>query len=402
MMNEAYVFDALRTPRGSGKPSGALYEIKPVELLTSCLSALQDRNQLDTSLVDDLLVGCVSPVGDQGGNIAQVALCYTDWSEQVPGMQLNRYGGSGLEAINLAACKVKSGWAQLVVAGGIESMSRVALESDGSALLFDPKVMVRSNYLPQGLAADLIATIEGFERKQLDAYALRSQQLASKAWEEGYFKNAIIPIYDQNQLLVLDHDELIRSGTTAEQLATLAPSFKEKGEWGFDAMALKRYPSIEGVRHLHTAGNSSGIVDGAALVLVGSEDAGKQMGLKPRARIKSIATASSDSTIMLLGPIPATKKALKIAGMEVKDIDLWEVNEAFAAVVLQFQQAMNIDMDRLNVNGGAISMGHPQGATGAILLGKLLDELERRNLQTGAVTTCVRGGMGVTTIIERV
>ena len=262
--------------------------------------------------------------------------------------------------------------------------------------------MVRSGYLPQGVAADLIATIEGFKREQLDAYALRSQQLASAAWAKEYFKNAIIPIYDQNQLLVLDHDELIRADTTVEQLAKLAPAFDKNGEWGFDAMALKKYPFIEKIRHLHTAGNSSGIVDGAALVLVGSENAGKQIGLKPRARIKSIATASSDPTIMLLGAIPATQKALEIAGMEVKDIDLWEVNEAFAAVVLKFQQAMNIDMDRLNVNGGAISMGHPQGATGAILLGKLLDELERRDLQTGVVTTCVRGGMGITTIVERV
>ena len=402
MMNEAYVFDALRTPRGNGKSSGALYEIKPVELLTSCLSALQNRNQLDTSLIDDLLVGCVSPVGDQGGNIAQVALCYANWSEQVPGLQLNRYGGSGLEAINLAACKVKSGWAEMVVAGGIESMSRTPLESDGSALLFDPKVMIKSNYLPQGVSADLIATIEGFEREQLDAYALRSQRLATEAWEKGHFKKAIIPIYDQNQLLVLDHDEFVRSATTVEQLAALNPSFEEKGEWGFDAMALKKYPSIERIHHVHTAGNSSGIVDGAALVLVGSEAAGKQLGLKPRARIRSIATTSSDPTIMLLGPIPATQKALKAAGMEAKDIDLWEVHEAFAAVVLKFQQAMDIDLDRLNVNGGAISMGHPQGATGAILIGKLLDEMERRDLHTGVATTCVRGGMGLTTIIERV
>lgn len=401
-MIEAYVYDTLRTPLGKGKSTGALYEIKPVKLLSECLNAIQSRNQLNTAMVDDLIIGCASAVKDQGANIAQASLSYSGWSEVVPGFQLNRYGASGLEAINLGACKIRAGWENLIVAGGIESMSRVSLESDGGALLFDPEVMVKANYLPQGVAADLIATIEGYTREELDEFAYSSQQRASEAWTKGYYEKSIIPIHDESGLLVLDKDEAIRPDTNAEKLASLNPSFEEVGSWGFDTMALKKYPFVEKIKHLHTAGNSSGIVDGAALVLIGNKEMGERLGLKPRAKILSVGTASSDATIMFQGTIPATQKALKAAGLKVSDIDLWEVTEAFAAPVLKFQKEMGVKIDRLNINGGAIAMGHPLGATGAILLGTLLDELERQDLKRGGATTCVRGGMGVTTLIERV
>ncbi len=399
---DAYIYDVLRTPRGKGKRNGALYEVKPIHLLEVCLAALQERSQLDTSNVDDVIIGCVTPVGDQGGNIAKAALLSAGWDNRVAGMQINRFCASGLEAVNLAAMKIKSGWEHLVVAGGIECMSRVPLESDGGPLLFDPGISTRVGYIPQGISADLIATIEAYSREDLDNYAMQSQQRAAHAWENNYFEKSIIPIHDDSGLLVLNKDEHMRPGTNLETLAGLNAAFKEVGKTGFDAIALQKYPFVEKINHLHTAGNSSGIVDGAGLVLVGCKDIGSVINKKPRAKIRAIGTVSTEPTIMLQGPTPATHKALKNAGMEAKDIDLWEMNEAFASPVLKFQNDFNIPDDQLNVNGGAIAMGHPLGATGAMLLGTLLDELERRDLATGLVTMCVGGGMGVTTIIERV
>ncbi len=401
-MTDAYIFDAIRTPRGKGKTSGSLYEVKPVDLLTTCLTALQNRNAFDTAQVDDTIIGCVTPIKGQGGNIAKAALLYAGWSEQVPGIQINRFCASGLEAVNLAAVKVRSGWEDLIVAGGVESMSRIPMESDGGALLYDPEVRIRTAYIPQGVSADLIATKEQYTREELDQYALQSQQRASNAWNKGYFNGSIIPIYDRNGLAILKEDEYIRPNTSIEDLEKLKPSFAKMGANGFDTIALERYPTLEKVYHYHTAGNSSGIVDGAALVLIGNEAKGKELGLRPRAKIISIGTVSTEQTIMLQGPTPAAKKALKRAGLTPEDIDLWEMNEAFAAPVLKFQRDMNIDNEHLNVNGGAIAMGHPLGATGAMLLGTLLDELERRDLKRGLVTLCVGGGMGIATIIERV
>ncbi len=401
-MTEAYIYDALRTPRGKGKPSGALYELKPIHLLSTALQSLQERQQLDTSKANDLIVGCVTPINDQGGNIAKAALLYSGWSDEVGGMQINRYCASGLEAVNLAAARIKAGFDELIVAGGIESMSRVPMESDGGPLLFDPEVTSKIAYVPQGVSADLIATIQGFDRATLDTYALQSQQRAAAAQAQGYFKPSIIPIKDANGLIILEEDEYLRPNTSLEALANLKPAFKNIGAEGFDTMALQKYPFVERIHHVHTAGNSSGIVDGAALVLVGNEQIGKDLGLKARARIRAVASVSSEPTIMLQGPTPAAQKALQQAKMKAADIDLWEINEAFASVVLKFQRDLEIDNEILNVNGGAIAMGHPLGATGAILLGTLLDELERRDLKTGLVTLCVGGGMGVATIIERV
>ncbi len=401
-MSHAYIFDAVRTPRGNGKAGGALYEVKPVSLLGACLEAIRRRNQLDTHLVEDLLAGCVTPVGDQGYNIAKAALLYAAWPDSIPGMQLNRYCASGLEAVNMAAMKIMAGWGNLMLAGGIESMSRAPMGSDGGALLFDPEVVNKVNHIPQGVSADLIATLEGFSRNALDEYALRSQQRAQQAWENGWFSKSIVPIYDRNGLLILDRDEHPRPGTTIEKLQALPPAFAGLGRQGFDEMAMLRYPAIEKINHDHTAGNSSGIVDGAALVLVGSEEAGKAAGLKPRAKIISAASISSEAAIMLTGPAPACRQALKLAGMSVADIDLWEMNEAFSAPVLKFQKDLNLDGENVNVNGGAIAMGHPLGATGAMLLGAILDELERRDLNTGGVTLCAGGGIGIATIIERV
>ncbi|MCG8331968.1 MAG: acetyl-CoA C-acetyltransferase [Chitinophagales bacterium] len=400
-MSEAYIYDALRTPRSRGKYSGELYEVKPIDILSVTLKALKQRLKLDTELVDDVVIGCVTPIDDQGYNIAKAAVMHAGWGN-VSGMQLNRYCASGLEAVNLAAVKIRSGWEQLVVAGGIESMSRVPMGSDGGALLYDPEVITSSHYIPQGVSADLIATREGFTREQLDAYALLSQQRAHAAQKNNYFQSSIIPIYDANGLLILDRDSAIRPKTTLEQLASLPLAFQQMGAEGFDQMALHKYPEVEAIHHLHTAGNSSGIVDGASLVLIGSEEAGKQIGVAPRARIRAVATVAVDPTLMLVGPAPAAQKALKQAGMKKEDIDLWECNEAFAAVVLQFMKKMELEEDVVNVNGGAIAMGHPLGATGAMLLGTILDELERRDLNTGLVTLCVGGGMGVATIIERV
>ncbi len=401
-MTEAYIYSALRTVRGKGKATGALYEVRPLNLLSTCLSTLQQKHDLDTSQVEDCVIGCVTPIGDQGAVIARTALLHAGWDEGVAGMQINRFCGSGLEAVNLAAMKVRSGWESMIVAGGVESMSRTKMGSDGGALGFDPDVINQVGYVPQGVSADLIATIEGFSRETLDAYAVRSQTRAAHAWEQGYFTNSVLSIADVNGLAILEKDELIRPTTTLEGLAGLSPAFAKAGLMGFDAIALKKYPFIEKIDHVHTAGNSSGIVDGAAVVLIGNEAKGKDLGLKPRAKIRSIATVGDEPTIMLQGPTPAVKKALKMAGMKAKDIDLWEMNEAFASPVLKLQRDMEIDDEILNVNGGAIAMGHPLGATGAMLIGTLLDELERRDLNVGIVTLCVGGGMGVATIIERV
>ncbi len=398
---DAYIFDALRTPRGKGRSTGSLYEVKPVDLLATIMNGLRDKYNLDTSEVDDAIIGCVTPIQDQGSNIAKAALLYAGWHESVGGVQINRYCASGLEAVNLAAMKIRSGWEDLVLAGGVESMSRVPMWSDGGALIYDPEVINRVGYIPQGVSADLIATIDNFTREEVDAYALQSQQRALHAQSNGYFDNSIIPIYDRNGLLILNNDECIRPNTDLDKLGNLPPAFSSIGAQGFANMAIMRYPEVEELNYVHTAGNSSGIVDGASVVLVGSKEKGESLGLKPRARIVSIGNVSTEPTIMLTGTIPATKKALKRAGMTAKDIDLWEMNEAFAAPVLKYQQEMGIDPDKLNVNGGAIAMGHPLGATGAMLLGTLLDELERRDLKTGLVTLCVGGGMGVATIIER-
>lgn len=402
-MNEAYIFDAIRTPRGKGKKSGSLYEVPPIELIGSQLRELEQRNDLDTSQIDDIVLGCVTPIGDQGGDIARTAALYADWHVDTPGMQLNRFCASGLEAVNLAAMKVRSGWEEMVVAGGVESMSRIPMGSDGGAMMLDPKVSSKVNFVPQGIGADLIATLEGFNRQDVDRFALQSQQRAAHAWQNGYFNKSVVPIADQNGLPILKQDEHIRPGTTMEGLGNLSPAFAMHGEMGFDAVAQQVYTEVEHINHVHTAGNSSGIVDGAAAVLIGSKEKGAAMGLKPRARIVSAALVGTEPTIMLIGPGPASKKALDKAGMTVQDIDLFEVNEAFAAVVLRFMRDMGIESaENLNVNGGAIAMGHPLGATGAMLLGTVLDELERTDLTTALITLCVGGGMGIATIIERV
>jgi acetyl-CoA C-acetyltransferase len=403
MDRDAYIFDALRTPRGRGKKTGSLYEVVPVELLAALFSELQQRHNLDTSQVDDVVLGCVTPLGDQGADIARTAVLYADWDVDIPGMQINRFCASGLETVNLAAMKVRSGWENLVVAGGVESMSRVPMGTDGGAMMLDPKVSSKINFVPQGIGADLIATMEGFSRQDVDQFALRSQQRAAHAIENDYFHHSIVPICDQNSLPILDQDEHIRPGTTLEALGKLSPAFEAMGEMGFDAVALQEYPEVERINHVHTAGNSSGIVDGAALVLVGSLAKGQELGLKPRARILSSGLVGTEPTIMLVGPGPASKKALNLAGMNKGDIDLFEVNEAFASVVLRFMRDLDLDdTENLNVNGGAIAMGHPLGATGAMLLGTVLDELERADLSTALVTLCVGGGMGIATIIERV
>jgi acetyl-CoA C-acetyltransferase len=402
MTRDAFIFDAIRTPRGRGKASGALYEIKPIDLVTQLLRELQRRNGFATDEVDDIILGCVTPIGDQGANLAKTAALYAGYAETVAGQQINRFCASGLEAVNHAAMRVRSGWEDLVIAGGVESMSRVPMGSDGGPMMLDPKVSATLRFVPQGIGADLIATLENFSREDVDAYALRSHQRAAQATANGYFQRSLVPVTDFNGMLVLDRDEHIRPDTTLEALAQLKPSFAEMGEIGFDAVAQLRYPGVERIRHVHTAGNSSGIVDGAALVLVGSREKGEALGLKPRARIVAAAVTGSEPTIMLTGPLPATRKALAKAGMTTADIDLFEVNEAFASVVLKFARDMNVDLDRINVNGGAIAMGHPLGATGAMLLGTALDELERRQKATALITLCVGGGMGIATIIERV
>jgi acetyl-CoA C-acetyltransferase len=402
MTTDAFIFDAIRTPRGKGKQNGSLHEVKPIDLVVTLLKEIQQRYNLDTAQVDDVVLGCTAPVGEQGADIAKIAAQYAGWDIDVPGMQINRFCASGLETVNLAAMKVRSGWEELVVAGGVESMSRVPMGSDGGAMALDPMTNLKINFVPQGVGADLLASIEGFSRQDVDRFALQSQQRAAYARDQGYFDRSVIPVKDQNGLPVLDQDEYIRPDTTLEGLANLKPAFAAVGEMGFDAVALQKYPQVERINHIHTAGNASGIVDGAALALVGSQVKGEALGLRPRARILSAALVGTEPTIMLTGPTPASKKALKLAGMTLNDIDLIEVNEAFASVVLKFLRDMDVEgTENVNVNGGAIAMGHPLGATGAILLGTVLDELERLDLETALITLCVGGGMGIATIVER-
>lgn len=402
MSTEAYIYDAIRTPRGKGKKDGSLHEVKPVNLLAGVLAELQQRNGFDTAAVDDVVMGVVSPVGEQGAVIAKVAALKAGWDFRASGVQVNRFCASGLEAVNLAAQKVRSGWEELVVAGGVESMSRVPIGADGGAWAQDPETNSATLFVPQGIGADLIATLEGFSRADVDAFALESQQRAAKARAAGYFANSVVPVKDFLGQTILGEDEFIKPQTTLEGLASLKPAFDQLGAMGFDAVALQPYPQVERIRHVHHAGNSSGIVDGAAAVLVGSEAAGKTHGLKPRARIVAAALSGADPTIMLTGPMPATRKALAKAGLTVDQIDLFEVNEAFAAVVMRFMKEMKVPHDKVNVNGGAIAMGHPLGATGAMILGTLVDELHRRKLRYGLATLCVGGGMGIATIVERI
>ena len=400
MKNDAYIFDALRSPRGN-KKNGALTQLTPTDILSKLLIFLKKKYELDTAQVDDVIMGCVTPIGEQGGNIAKAALQYADWNYDVPGMQINRFCASGLESVNLSAMKIRSGWQHLIVAGGIECMSRVTMGSDGGSIALEPKVNLRSQFVPQGISADLIATIGGYTRKDVDNFALESHKRAAKATKKGYFKS-IVPIYDQSGLHILSKDENIRADATIEALSVLKPSFEKMGQLGYDAMAIGKYSEIEIINHIHTAGNSSAIVDGASVVLIGSGNKGRELGLSPKAKIISAATVSTDPTIMLTGPGPASKKALKQVGMNMNDIDIIEVNEAFASVVLRFIEDMNLSgQEKINVNGGAIAMGHPLGATGAMLLGTAIDELERRDLNTALITLCVAGGMGIATIIER-
>ncbi|NOR20354.1 MAG: acetyl-CoA C-acetyltransferase [Xanthomonadales bacterium] len=402
-MTEAYIFDHVRSPRGRGKANGSLHPITPIELASQVLGALRDRNELDTSLVDDVVLGCVAPVGEQGADIARIAVLNADYAENVPGKQLNRFCASGLEAVNSAAAQVMSGQSDVTIGGGIESMSRVPMMSDGGAWATDPQVAYKTYFTPQGVSADLIATKNGMSRRDVDLYSAESQKRAANAWQHGWFANSIVPIRDHIGRVVLDHDEHMRPEATADSLGELKPAFViacEQG--GFNSVILQRYPEVESITHVHTAGNSSGIVDGSAAVLIGNAEAGQHMGLKPRARIRSFASIGSEPSIMLTGPAPSALKTLKRAGMDISDIDLFELNEAFAAVVLLFMQTLNIPHDQINVNGGAIAMGHPLGATGAMILGTVLDELERRDLSTALITLCVGGGMGTATIIERV
>jgi acetyl-CoA C-acetyltransferase len=400
-MPEAYIYDHVRTPRGKGRPNGGLHEVTPVELTTQVLNALRERNELDTSLLDDVIMGCVAPVGEQGANIARVAAINAGYAESVPGKQLNRFCASGLEAVNTAAAQVMSGMSDLAIGGGIESMSRVPMGADGGAWGSDPWVAYHTYFAPQGIGADLIATKYGFSREDVDAYAVESQRRAAHAWQKGWFAKSVIPVLDSLGMVVLDRDEHLRPGTTMDDLAQLKPAFVMPGDLGFDSVALQRYPEVERINHVHTGGNSSGIVDGAAGVLVGNRKIGRKLGIKPRARIVGFASIGSEPTIMLTGPAPSAQKVLKRCKMSKKDIDLFELNEAFASVVLRFMQQLDVPHEQINVNGGAIAMGHPLGATGAIVLGTVLDELERRDLSTALVNLCVGAGMGTATIIER-
>ncbi|HYD86538.1 MAG TPA: acetyl-CoA C-acetyltransferase [Vitreimonas sp.] len=403
-MAEAYIYDAVRTPRGKGKNTGALHEVTALSLATQALQAVRDRNNLDTSKVDDVYLGCVSPVGEQGSDIARIAVLNADYAESVAGVQVDRFCASGLEAVNIAAAKVKSGEAEMAIGGGVESMSRVPMGSNGGSWATDPSIAMKTYFTPQGVGADLIATKYGFSRTDVDAYAVQSQQRAAKAWKEGRFKKSIVPVKDQLGATLLDHDEHMRPDTTLQSLGALEASFKMQGEVmpGFDGVIQQRYPEVEKVNHVHHAGNSSGIVDGAAAVLIGTKEMGDALGLKPRARILGGASIGSEPAIMLTGPEFVTKKLLTKLGMTQKDIDLWELNEAFAAVVLRWVQALDLDMEKVNVNGGAIAMGHPLGATGAMILGTVVDELERSNKERALITLCVGAGMGTATVIERV
>ena len=402
-MPDAFIYDHVRTPRGRGKADGALHEVTALNLASQTLAAIKDRNKLDPALVDDVVLGCVDPVGEAGGDIARVAAICAGYGDSVPGVQINRFCASGLDAVNFAAAEIMSGQHDMTIGGGVESMSRVGIGASGGAWPVDPAIAIRSYFVPQGISADLIATKYGFSRDDVDAYAVESQKRTARSWDEGRFKNSVIPVKDPNGITLLAKDEHMRPSTTMQTLAQLQPSFVQMGEMaGFNAVAIQRYPEVEALNHVHTPGNSSGIVDGAAAVLIGSADAGKRAGLKPRARIRAFANIGSEPSIMLTGPIPVTEKVLKRAGMTIRDIDLFELNEAFAAVVLRYMQAFDIDHGKINVCGGAIAMGHPLGATGAMILGIVLDELERSGKSTALVTLCIGIGMGTATIIERV
>jgi len=402
MPSHAYIYDAVRTPRSKGKADGALHEVKPIALIAGLLRELQSRHNLDTSQVDDVILGCVTPVKDQGTNIAKCAVQYAGWDESVAGVQLNRYCASGLEAVNIAAQKVMSGWEQLLVSGGVESMSRIPMGSDGGVVVFDPEYLIGQRATPQGVGADLIATLEGWSREELDAFAVESQRRAAHARDNGYFDKSVVPVRDRNGVTILAKDDFIKPGTTREVLAALKPSFTYAASNGMDATALSKYPQLERIDHVHHAGNSSGIVDGASAVLIGSEKAGRDLGLTPRGRVVCGVITACEPTIMLTGPGPAAKKCLAVAGMTTKDIDLWEINEAFSSVAMRYMRDLDIDQEVTNVNGGAIALGHPLGATGAMLLSTALDELERRGLKRAMLSMCVGGGMGISTIIERV
>ena len=402
MTTEAFIFDAVRTPRGRGKNSGSLYEVKPITLLSQMLSSLQQRNSFETHSVDDIVIGCVTPIGDQGADIAKTAALVAGWDDDVAGVTLNRFCASGLEAVNMAAMKIRSGWEHLIVAGGVESMSRVPMGSDGGAWAMDPQTNISTGFMPQGIGADLIATLDGFNREEIDQFAMNSHLKAANAWQRKAFAHSVVPVKDRNNLSILEYDETVRADSNMSTLGKLTPSFLKLGQLGFDAVAKQKYPWVERINHVHTPGNSSCIVDGAAALLIGSQHIANRYGLTPRARIVATALVGTDPTIMLTGPAPAARKALALAGLRVSDIDLFEVNEAFASVVMRFQKDMQVDPNKINVNGGAIAMGHPLGATGAMILGTLLDELEARKLRYGLATLCVGGGMGIATIIERV
>lgn len=401
-MTSAYIYDAVRSPRGKGKQDGSLHSVKPVRLIADLLLALEGRNKLDTSRVEDVVLGCGSPVGEQGAAIGKTAALLAGWDDGVAGCQVDRFCGSGLEAINIAAARVMSGMEDLIVAGGVESMSRVPMGAGGGALFFDPEVMAKTNFVSQGVSADLIATIGGYGREDVDAFALRSQQKAGQAQREGRFDRSLITVRDGSGQIVLDRDEFVKPDTTLETLAGLKPAFAKLGEMGMDAVAIAKYPCALSINHVHTAGNSSGVVDGASAVLIGSEAAGRELGLTPRARIGGMAIVSTEPTIMLTGPAPAVRKLLARTRLSIDDIDLFEVNEAFASVVLRFLDELNVPEEKVNVNGGAIALGHPIGATGGMLVGTLVDELERRNLRRGIVTLCIGGGMGIATLVERI
>jgi acetyl-CoA C-acetyltransferase len=403
MATDAFIYDAIRTPRGKGKPTGALHEVKPITLITGLLDEVRRRHpDLDPAAIDDVVLGVVSPIGEQGMDIARTAVIAAGYPNTTGGVQLNRFCASGLEAVNQAAQRVRSGWEDFILAGGVESMSRVAMGSDGGAWAMDPETALRTNFVPQGISADLLATLNGYSRTDVDAYAAESHARAAKAWANGYFSRSVIPVHDRNGLPILDHDQLVRPGTTVETLAALPVSFAAIGEHGgFDSVALEKYVTVERIEHVHHAGNSSGIVDGAALIAVGNERAGEALRAAPRARIVAAAVSGADPLIMLTGPAPSARKALAKAGLEPADIDLYEMNEAFAAPVLHFMTELGVSHEKVNVNGGAIAMGHPLGATGAMQIGTMLDELERRELRYGLATACVGGGMGVATIIER-
>ncbi len=402
MSTNAYIYDALRTPRSKGKKDGSLYEVKPIDLGAGLLRELQQRHDLDTSYVDDVVMGCVAPVGEQGADVAKMIVQNAQWDESVPGVQLDRFCASGLEAVNIAAQKVASGWEDLVVAGGVESMSRVPMGSSGGSMVMDAEFAMETGFVPQGIGADTIAMLEGFSREDVDTFACESQRRAAHARDNGYFDKSVVPVTDHNNQVILEKDDFIKPGTTLEVLGKLRASFAEMGQYGFDDIIIRKYPTLDRVEHVHTPGNSSGIVDGSSAVLIGSEKAGKDLGLQPRGRIVATAVLASDPIIMLTGPGPAAKKCLRKAGLENKDIDLWEINEAFASVAMRYMKDLDIDHEITNVNGGAIAMGHPLGATGAMLVSTVLDELERRHLKRAMLSLCVGGGMGISTIIERV